>query len=148
MESFGASFGDAVDLVAIVCGEVDELNAKALLKSVIPHDAARRNLVAIWQTKAHGDWGSCHSGNVALDENAVGGQICNATVTAISVRFAAGPQPDPTLHPVTRSGTSTQSTHWGILLSHVRTKSQTIANKNTLIRYLLSTETVVSSDSD
>ena len=36
-----ASLGDAVDLVAVVLGEVDELNAKSQLESVIAHHATR-----------------------------------------------------------------------------------------------------------
>jgi len=74
-----------------VWGKVNELNAEADLKSVIAHNPSRTDLVAVGETKTQRDSRSGNRGNVALDEDALGGQVDYPAVTAISIHFAAGP---------------------------------------------------------
>lgn len=81
-----------VDLVAVLNGKANEIDAEADLKFVIAYDARRADLVAVGKAKTQRDACSCQRGNEAVDEDPLRSKVEDPAITAISVYFTTGAQ--------------------------------------------------------
>jgi hypothetical protein len=101
----------AVNLVAVESGKIDEGDAEAGFELAIAYDSRRADLVTTGKSKVENYFRPIQRRNKALDEHSLSGQVEYFTVPAAAIHFATSTQKVLKLGSVARRSTNTHGTH-------------------------------------
>jgi peptide deformylase len=101
----------AVNLVAVESGKIDEVDAEARFELAIAYDSRRADLVTTGKPKVENYFRPIQRRNKALDEHSLSGQVEYFTVPAAAIHFATSTQKVLKLGSVARRSTHTHGAH-------------------------------------